>query len=146
MIKRLFAAALLAAFTLTAVAHVPAFAAVKKKVEKKEEKKDEKKEEKKPPKKAPPPKKEAEGGKVGYGDVIIQMTPMMAPYRTSTGTRYELITVRLQLAPDTSGGNERGACFMVPIIHEKMLMYLHSAKLQLADFTGQRREVLEKAL
>jgi hypothetical protein len=94
-------------------------------------------------KKPPPPAKPAEGGKVGYGTVVIQMAPMMAPYRTPAGVRYELITVRISLGPEEF---ERAACFMIPVVHEKMLLYLHSAGLQAADFAGQRREVLETKL
>jgi hypothetical protein len=83
-------------------------------------------------------------GAVGYGGVKIQMTPIMAPYRTSRGVQYHVLTIRLVLAPNPA--TERPACFMVPIIHEKFLMYLYDAKLQAADFSGQRLEVLAQRL
>lgn len=86
----------------------------------------------------------AEEGPVGYGGAKIQMLPMMAPYRTSQGVRYHVLTLRLVLAPNPE--TERPACFMVPILHEKILMYLHKAKLQQADFSGQRLDVLRQKL
>lgn len=82
-------------------------------------------------------------GPVGYGGAKIQMLPMMAPYRTSSGVQYQVLTIRLLLAP---GDNERPACFMVPILHEKFLMHMHDAKLTQADFAGQRLEVLATKL
>lgn len=84
---------------------------------------------------------ENEGG-IGYTGYRIQMNPMMAPYMTSGGLRYEVLTVRLRL-PE---GNERSGCWMIPIIHEKILFYLYEANLTQADFQGQRREVLAKNL
>ncbi len=80
---------------------------------------------------------------VGYGGAKIQMMPIMAPVRTPSGTQYQVLTLRLVLAP---GDSERPACFMVPIIHEKILLYLHGAKLTPADFSGQRLEVLASKL
>ena len=35
---------------------------------------------------------------------------------------------------------------MIPIVHEKTLLHLYDANLTLADFNGQRREVLVKSL
>ena len=67
----------------------------------------------------------------------------MVPYRTRRASDYEVLMVRLQVAP---GPNERAACFMAPVVHEKILMYLHAANLQPVDFTGQRRDVLSKNL
>ena len=94
-----------------------------------------------PEKKAPP----AAGGegKVGYSDTQIQLGGMMAPTRSRDGTKFEVVTIRLQLAV---GENERAACWMAPIVAEKLLMYLHGAKLEPADFQGQRRELLIKNL
>jgi hypothetical protein len=84
------------------------------------------------------------GSPVGYGGAKIQMMPIMAPYRTPSGVRYQVLTLRLVLAPNPE--TERPACFMVPIIHEKILLYLYGANLQLADFSGQRLEVLATKL
>jgi hypothetical protein len=87
----------------------------------------------------------ADSDRVGYGTPIkIQMMPMMAPYRTSSGVRYHVLTVRLVLNP--SPEKERPACFMVPVLHEKILMYLHKAKLVQADFSGQRLDVLREKI
>ena len=74
----------------------------------------------------------------------IQMMPMMAPYRVGKELRYQVLTLRLVLAPNPE--TERPACFMVPILHEKILLYLHKAKLQQADFSGQRLDVLKEKL
>lgn len=82
-------------------------------------------------------------GKIGYSDSEIQLNGMMVPIRTRTGTNYEVLTIRLQLAP---GETERPACWMAPIVHEKMLMYLHDAGLQADDFVGQKRDLLAKNL
>jgi hypothetical protein len=83
-------------------------------------------------------------GPVGYGGAKIQMLPMMAPYRAGKELRYQVLTLRLVLAPNPE--TERPACFMVPILHEKILLYLHKAKLQQADFSGQRLDVLKEKL
>lgn len=81
---------------------------------------------------------------VGYGGARVQMQPMMVPVRNSSGqVRFEVLTVRLVL---DSGPRERPACFSVPIVHEKMLIYLHNAKLVPGDLIGQRREVLATTL
>jgi hypothetical protein len=81
---------------------------------------------------------------VGYGGSKIQLMPIMAPYRTTQGTRYQVLTIRLVLPPNPE--TERPACFMVPILHEKILLYLHKANLQQADFSGQRLDVLRERL
>lgn len=86
----------------------------------------------------------AEEDAVGYGGAKIQMMPMMAPIRVGKETRYHVLTLRLVLAPNPE--TERPACFMVPVIHEKILLYLDKAKLQEADFSGQRLEVLAEKL
>lgn len=85
-----------------------------------------------------------EEGPVGYGGAKIQMMPMMAPYKVGKETRYQVLTLRLVLAPNPE--TERPACFMVPILHEKILLYLHKAKLTQADFSGQRLDVLREKL
>ena len=145
--KRILSIALLASFALTSAA--PVWAAehggAKKEGDKKEAKKEAPKKE--PPKKKPPAKEEE--GKVGGATTAIQLMPMMAPYRMPSGQlRYELLSVRIELAPDAPANDQlqRGACFMVPIVHEKMLMWLATAKLTPADFKDQRREVLAKNL
>ena len=81
-------------------------------------------------------------GAIGYTGYRIQLTPIMAPYKTSSGIRYEVLNVRWRL-PE---GNERPGCWMFPIVHEKTLLHLYDANLTLEDFNGQRREVLVKSL
>lgn len=111
---------------------------------KKAEKTEKKAPAKAPEKKAPPPAA-AEGAenKIGYSDSEIQLNGMMVPIKTRNGMNYELVTLRLQLAP---GESERPACWMAPIVHEKFLMYLHDANLSADDFVGQKRERLARAL
>ena len=145
MIKRLLSVAMLASFALTSAA--PTWAAehggAKKEAPKKEAPK------KEPPKKKPAAEHGGEAEKVGGATTAIQLMPMMAPYRTPSGQlRYELLSVRVELAPDSPSNDQlqRGACFMVPVVHEKMLMWLATAKLTAADFKDQRREVLAKNL
>jgi len=84
-------------------------------------------------------------GAVGYGGSKVQMHPMMVPVRNSAGQiRFEVLTLRIVL--DT-GPKERPACFSVPIVHEKMLMYLYHAKLKPEDLQGQqKRDLLAKNL
>lgn len=77
-------------------------------------------------------------GPIGYTGSRIQLTPIMAPYMTPTGPQYEVLTVRLRL-PE---GDERTGCWLAPIVHEKLLIYLYDANLKRADFQGQRRDVL----
>lgn len=84
------------------------------------------------------------GNPVGYGGSKIQLMPMMAPYKVGKDTRYHVLTLRLVLAPNPE--TERPACFMVPILHEKILLFLHKANLQQADFTGQRLDVLREKI
>jgi hypothetical protein len=86
---------------------------------------------------------EGEQQGVGYGGAKVQMQPIMAPYRTTSGIRYEVLTVQLTL---DAGPRERPACFSVPILHDRMVAYLYEANLTAADFVGQRRDVLAKNL
>ncbi|MHB1204822.1 MAG: hypothetical protein ACYCZX_04585 [Rhodospirillaceae bacterium] len=97
----------------------------------------------KAPEKKKPPAAPAAEGKVGYSDTQIQLGGMMAPTHSRNGVSYEVVTIRLKLAV---GENERAACWMAPIVAEKFLMYLHSAKLTPDDFQGQKRDLLVKNL
>ena len=85
----------------------------------------------------------ADGAPVGYGGKKVQLNPMMAPYRTSAGLRYEVLMLRVVF--DT-GVRERPACFALPIVHDRLVRYLYKANLTGADFVGLRREVLQKNL
>jgi hypothetical protein len=87
---------------------------------------------------------EAPAGAVGYGGAYVQLKPLMIPTRGPTGAiSYEALTVRLVL---DAGERERVACFSAPIVHEKFLLYLHSANLTPADLVGKRKDVLAKKL
>ena len=79
-------------------------------------------------------------GAIGYTGPRIQLAPFLAPYVTPAGPQYEVLTIRLRL-PE---GVERPGCWLVPIVHEKILMYLYDAKLKRADFQGERREALRE--
>ena len=84
----------------------------------------------------------------------MRMSPIMVPYRTSGGVRYQVLEIQLKLVggvegeslSETASVRQQSGCFMVPIIAEKMLIYLYKANLQPEDFVGQRREVLAKKL
>lgn len=91
---------------------------------------------------APPPPPTAEGP-IGYGGAKVQLNPIMSPYRTPSGIRYQVITVRLVL---DVGVNERPACFMAPVVHEKILFYLYKNMPSPADLRGQRRDVFLKEM
>lgn len=80
---------------------------------------------------------------VGYGGARVQLMPFMVPYRTPSGTQYQVVT--LQLVLDV-GVMERAGCFMAPIVHEKLLLYLHKLKPTPADFQGQRLDVIKQEL
>jgi hypothetical protein len=84
-----------------------------------------------------------EGAPVGYGGKKVQLNPVMAPYHTSIGVRYEVLTLRITF--DT-GARERPACFAVPLVHDRIIRWLYKANLTSADFAGQRRELLAKNL
>lgn len=95
-------------------------------------------------KKAPPPQpKEGEAG-IGYGGAKVQLQPLMSPYKGAGGrVQYQVITVRLVL---DVGVNEKPACFMIPIIQEKLLLYLAKKQPRPEDLTGQRKDVFLKEI
>lgn len=126
---------LLAGSLLTTTVYVKSEAA-----EKKDAKKPDKEKEKKSP---PKPATDEEKAGIGYGGAKVQLAPMMAPYRTSRGVQYQVVIVRMTL---DVGVNEKPACFMIPIIHEKFLLYFNKTQPTPADFVGQRKDVMLKAL
>lgn len=85
----------------------------------------------------------AEKDAVGYGGKKVQMMPIMAPYRTSEGIRYQVLNIRLAL---DKGPKEHPACFSIPIVHDKFVRYLYQANLTQDDFDGERRQVLQQKL
>lgn len=75
----------------------------------------------------------------------IQLDPIMAPFSTSRGVRYEVITVRLVIGENSTA---RYACFVAPQLHEKIMFFLWDRGLTTADFAEERRaglaaEILE---
>lgn len=81
---------------------------------------------------------------VGYGGAKVQLMPLMVPYRVpGAGVRYNVVSVRLVL---DVGLNERPACFMAPVIHEKFLLYFYKTMPPPEDFAGQRLDVMKEAL
>lgn len=79
----------------------------------------------------------------------------MAPYHTSTGVLYQPLLIDVEVASGGSGDpkldtkgdlREKQACFILPLVHEKLLEYIFQANLTSADFSGEQRDVLEKNL
>ncbi|TAL02425.1 MAG: hypothetical protein EPO08_06990 [Rhodospirillaceae bacterium] len=91
---------------------------------------------------------------IGYGGPRLRLFPIMVPYRTSGGVLYQPLVIEVELAggggPDSlsekGDAREKQACWALPIIHEKLLMYLFNANLVSDDFVGERRDVLTKNL
>lgn len=78
---------------------------------------------------------------------------MMAPYYSSGGVRYQPLMIEVEVATASSGDpslsekgdmREKQACFILPLVHEKILEWLFSAHLTSEDFSGEQRDVLEK--
>ncbi len=80
---------------------------------------------------------------IGYGGAMVELNPMMVPYKMGGRVQYHVVTLRLIL---DVGLNERPACFMTPVVHEKFLLYLNKTMPGPSDFVGQRRDVMEKTL
>jgi hypothetical protein len=91
----------------------------------------------------PSPAQEGDAA-VGYGGPRVQMQNFMAPMVMPDGSvRFQVLTVRLIL---DAGEKRSAACFSVPIVHERFLMFLYKAKLSPTDFIGQRKDILAKRL
>lgn len=71
----------------------------------------------------------------------IQLDPIMAPFQTARGIRYEVVTVRLVIGENSTA---RYACYMAPKMHEEILFYLWERGLTTADFQGERQAGLAK--
>jgi len=80
---------------------------------------------------------------VGYGGAIVQMTPFVTPYRDRGHVHYKPLLIRLVL---DAGPNGHAACFVVPMLHDRMLQYLYKANLTIDDFSDERSRDLAKAL
>ena len=92
---------------------------------------------------------------IGYGGPHLRLLPIMVPYHSSAGVRYQPLLLEVEVATggtgdpklDTKGDlREKQACFILPLVHEKILEWLFKANLTSADFSGEKRDVLEKNL
>ena len=66
----------------------------------------------------------------------IQFDPMMTPFQTAQGIRYQVITVRLVIGENSTA---RSACFSAPMLHEQIMFYLWDRGLTSSDFQGERK-------
>ena len=71
-----------------------------------------------------------------YVGRYIQLDPIMAPFQTSRGIRYEVVTVRLIIGENSTA---RYACFVAPMLHEQIMFYLWERGLTTADFSDERK-------
>ena len=55
-----------------------------------------------------------------YVGRYIQLDPIMVPFQTVRGIRYEVITVRLVIGANPTA---RYACFVAPKVHEKVMFF-----------------------
>lgn len=74
-----------------------------------------------------------------YVGRYIQLDPMMAPFQTARGIRYEVVTVRLVIGENSTA---RYACFVAPKVHEEIMFFLWERGLTTAEFEGERQEGL----
>lgn len=73
----------------------------------------------------------------------IQLDPIMAPFQTGRGIRYEIVTVRLVIGENSTA---RYACWVAPTMHEEIMFYLWYRTLTPADFEGERKTEMSQAL
>lgn len=78
-----------------------------------------------------------------YVGRYIQLDPIMAPFQTARGIRYEVVTVRLVIGENSTA---RYACFVAPKMHEEILFYLWERGMTAADFQGERQAGLAKEI
>jgi hypothetical protein len=96
-----------------------------------------------------------DNGPIGYGGPHLRLSPIMAPYQSSGGVRYQPMIVEVEVVGavgegeklDTEGNlRQKQACFIIPLIHDRIVQYLFKAHLTSEDFSGERRDVLQKKL
>ena len=73
----------------------------------------------------------------------IQLDPIMAPFQTGRGIRYEIVTVRLVIGENSTA---RYACWVAPKMHEEIMFYLWDKTLTTADFEGERKAEMSQAI
>lgn len=72
-----------------------------------------------------------------YVGRYIQLDPIMAPFQTTRGIRYEVITVRLIIGENST---VHSACFVARRLHETIMFYLWDRGLTIADFSEERKD------
>tara|TARA_B110000438_G_scaffold272371_1_gene290998 strand:+ start:591 stop:812 length:222 start_codon:yes stop_codon:yes gene_type:complete len=60
----------------------------------------------------------------------------MAPFQTTRGIRYEVVTVHLIIGENST---PRYTCFVVPMLHEEIMFWLCNSVFTTADFTDERK-------
>jgi hypothetical protein len=74
----------------------------------------------------------------------IQLDPIMIPFQTARGIRYEIVTVRMVVGEKSTA---RYACFVAPMLHEQIMFFLWEKGVTTADFEGDRKvELANKIL
>lgn len=73
----------------------------------------------------------------------IQLDPIMTPFQTARGTRYEIVTVRLVVGANSTA---KFACWVTPMLHEQIMFFLWEQGVTTADFEGDRKVELGKKL
>lgn len=73
----------------------------------------------------------------------IQLDPIMVPFQTARGIRYEIVTVRMVIGENSTA---RYACFVAPMLHEQIMFYLWEHSVTTADFEGDRKVELGKKI
>ena len=69
----------------------------------------------------------------------IQLDPIMVPFQTRRGIRYEVITVRLVIGANSTA---HYACFVAPMLHEKVMFFLWDRGMTSQDFSEDKRSSL----
>lgn len=60
----------------------------------------------------------------------------MAPFQTTRGIRYEVVTVRLIIGENSTS---RYACFVAPMLHKEIMFWLWDCGLTTADVTDETK-------
>lgn len=74
-----------------------------------------------------------------YVGRYIQLDPIMVPFQTARGLRYEVITVRLVIGANSTA---RYACFVAPKLHEKIMFFLWDRGMMAQDFNEEKRAAI----
>lgn len=74
-----------------------------------------------------------------YVGRYIQLDPIMVPFQTVRGLRYEVITVRLVIGANSTA---RSACFVAPKVHEMVMFFLWDRGMTAQDFSADKRPAI----